>query len=328
MYDKNQRVGALVQPLAALFKVGEADQSLAQHAATIVKADLATQIVVEMTNLQGIMGREYAAREGQASAVANAIYEHWLPRSADDELPASASGMLLALADRLDSLVGLFAAGLAPRSTADPYGLRRAALGVVQIVVAKKLDVNLAEAVAIASAAQPITVSAAVQAEVLEFIGGRLRSWLEDQDWRRDVLAAVLAEQSASPYRAVTGLRELSGWVSRADWEPLLDGFARCVRITRAEKETYAVNPASFVDDAERSLYAAYQTAAGKLNAASNVDAFLSAFELVLPEITRFFEAVMVNAEDASVRRNRLGLLQAITALAKSRADLSFLTGF
>ena len=328
MLDKSERVAKVVAPLAAALGVKGDELQTALRAAAIYKADLATRMVVEMTSLQGTMGREYARLSGETPAVAKAIFEHWLPRSAGDILPESAAGTLLALADRLDSLVGLFAVGLAPRSTADPYGLRRAALGVIQIVASKKLDVNLAQLVKVVASVQPVPVSAQVQSDVLDFIGGRLRAWVEEQDWPRDVIAAVLAEQSANPYRALEGMRELSLWVARDDWEGLLDGFARCVRITRAESERYPLNADALVEPQEKVLFAAYQKAAAKLNPDANVAVFLTVFSPLLPAITDFFNHVMVNAPEPELRRGRIGLLQAISALQKGRADLSHLTGF
>ncbi|MBZ0284539.1 MAG: glycine--tRNA ligase subunit beta [Anaerolineae bacterium] len=328
MLNKNERIAEMVDPLGKLLGTGATDVTTAQRAAHIVKADLATRMVVEMTSLQGVMGREYARLNGQPEEVAEAIYEHWLPRSASDSLPKSAAGTLLALTDRLDSLVGLFAVGLAPKSTADPYGLRRAALGIIQILVHKGLDFDLSAAVELAIQAQPVKVASGTKAEVLDFIGGRLRAWVEEQDWPRDVIAAVLAEQSANPHRALEGIRQLSQWVKRENWTPLLDGFARCVRITRGETERYGVNPELFAESQEKHLYAAYAEAFSRLNPADNVDAFLSTFEPMLPAITDFFDHVMVNVEDEAVRRNRLGLLQAISAMQKGRADLSYLSGF
>ena len=328
MLDKNERVAQMVEPLGKLLGMDSTNIAIAQQAAYVLKADLATQMVVEMTSLQGTMGREYALLSGYPTEVADAIFEHWLPRGADDMLPSSQAGTLLALADRLDSLTGLFAAGLAPQSTADPYGQRRAALGIVQILVNKAIDIDLGEAIRLAAQLQPIAVSDEVQAQVIEFIGGRLRSWLEDQEWRHDVVEAVLAEQSANPHRALVGIRELSEWVNRPDWEQLLDGFARCVRITRSETIIYEVKPDSLAEAEEKALWQAYRTAAAKLTAAGNVDEFLSAFEPMLPTITAFFDKVLVMAEDPAVRQNRLGMLQAISAMQRGRADLSHLSGF
>ena len=330
MLDKNERVAGLVGPLGGLLGLPAAAVAVAQRAAHLAKADLATQMVVEMTSLQGAMGREYALRSGCPPEVANAIFEHWLPRGADDSLPASAAGALVALADRLDSLTGLFAAGLAPRATADPYGLRRAALGIVQILAARALDVDLRRAVALAAEAQPIPVTPETRAQVVEFIGGRLRAWLEEQPWPRDVIAAVLAAQSANPHRALAGVTQLTDWTRRADWTPLLDGFARCVRITRGESERYPLDAALLAEPEEQALYTAYQNAAAQLalDPGGSVDAFLRAFLPLLPAVTAFFDKVLVNAEDAALRRSRLALLQAISAMQQGRADLSQLSGF
>ncbi len=328
MRDKTGRLVALVSPLGDLLGVRGADLEAAARAAQLAKADLATQMVVEMTSLQGSMGRIYARHQGESDAVADAIFEHWLPRSAGDILPRSAPGVLLALADRLDSLVGLFAAGLAPTASADPFALRRAALGVVQIVLERGLDLDLHEAVQRVAEVQPLDVSEAVRREVVDFIVGRLDVLLHEQGWPHDVIAAVLAEQGHNPARALQGVRELAAWVERPDWPLILDNYARCVRITRGDAERYAVDPARFEDDAERALYEALQAATGQLAPDDNVDAFLTAFEPLVPVIQRFFEAVLVNAEDEALRRNRHGLLQAVAALADGRADLSELAGF
>lgn len=328
MLEKNQRVASLIEPLGRLLDFDSTQTTIAQRAAHLAKADLATQMVVEMTSLQGTMGREYAKLNGVPEDVAVAIYEHWLPRGADDVLPASHAGTLLALADRLDSLVGLFAVGLAPQATADPYGLRRAALGVIQILIQKDIDTDLNRVVEQIASAQMVDVGIEAREQLLDFIGGRLRAWLEDQDWARDVISAVLTEQSHNPLRALEGIRQLSEWVQRDDWENILDNFARCVRITRNESERYPVDPARFEQQEENDLYAAYETASGKLSNDDNVDVFLTAFTPMLPAITAYFDNVLVNAEDDAVRKNRLGLLQAISSMAHGRADLSHLSGF
>ncbi len=328
MLDKSDRLAGLAPRLGVLLGINSTDMAIAEQAAFLAKADLATQVVVEMTSLQGTMGREYALRGGYPAAVADAIYEHWLPRGAGDRLPQSDAGALLSIADRLDSLVGLFAVGLAPQATADPYGLRRAALGIVQILAARHIDVDLARAAELAAEEQPVEVTREVLDQVVEFIGGRLRSWLEEQDWPRDVIAAVLAAQASNPARAVTAIRELTDWVKRPDWEPILDSFARCVRITRAETERFEVNPALLAEEPEKALYAVYQAASAKLRPEDNIDGFLSAFAPMQPAISAFFDRVLVNADDPAVRRNRLGLLQAISAMQRGRADLSALSGF
>jgi glycyl-tRNA synthetase beta subunit len=155
-----------------------------------------------------------------------------------------------------------------------------------------------------------------------------LRSWLEEQDWPRDVIAAVLREQSHNPYRALEGIRQLTEWVQHSDWTPLLDGFARCVRITRSETTRHELQPELLKEAAEKNLYTAYQAAISSLDESGNVDAFLNAFEPMLPAVTQFFDEVLVNVEDEATRHNRLALLQAIGALQTGRADLSQLSGF
>lgn len=329
MLEKNNRVAGLVDRLAPLVGVSGDDLKVANEAAKIAKADLATQMVVEMTSLQGAVGREYAIREGRSEAVAKAIFEHWLPRNAGDNLPESASGTLLALSDKLDSLVGLFASGLAPKGTSDPFGLRRAAQGVVQILVANELNVDLREAVKIVATAQPIQVTEQVFDQLHNFIQGRLNVWLvEEVGMRHDVINAVLAQQGHNPYCAFEGVQELQQWVQHENWDYILDNFARCVRISRKEKLQHEINPDLFEDDKEKKLYAAYQQVENKLNGGDNVDAFLSAFEPIIPVIFDFFETVMVNAEDENLRKNRLGLMQAISNLQNGRVNLSELIGF
>ncbi|MEM6527586.1 MAG: glycine--tRNA ligase subunit beta [Chloroflexota bacterium] len=328
MLEKNERVAGVVEAHGNLMGFADTDIAIAQRAASIAKADLATQMVVEMTSLQGKMGREYAKREGYPEEVANAVYEHWLPRSAGDDLPQSNAGITLAVADRLDTLVGLFAAGLAPKGSADPFGLRRAALGTVEILTAHNLDVNLYDAVQIAAGSQPVDVSADDKAAVLDFIRGRLEVWLLDQDYAHDVVQAVLAEQAHNPTRTVTGIKELGEWVERENWEHTLDNFARCIRITRDLDTVYSVDERLLAEDAEKALYAAYTEAAADLPADGNLDAFLSAFEPMVPVVATFFDDVLVNAEDETVRQNRLGLLQHIGGMAAGRADLSHLSGF
>lgn len=327
MLDKNKRVEGLVPQVAGLLGLDAATVKTATRAAHLAKADLATQMVVEMTSLQGIMGRHYAQAAGEPDGVPDAIFEHWLPRGAGDILPESAAGITLALLDRLDSLAGLFGAGKAPRATADPYGLRRAALGVVQILVERGIDLDLTDALAPVAETQPIDVNAETFSAILDFIAGRLRVYLQGDERSTHIIEAVLAEQSRNPYRVAQGVGELAIWTNRADWETILDSFARCVRITR-EKDVYELRPDVLVEDAAKGLYAAYEQAAAGLGPDDNVNAMLTAFEGMVPAVTKFFDDVLVMDEDPSARENKLALLQAVASLAEDRADFSQLQGF
>ena len=328
MWDKTQRIRALVDDLAPRLGLDAAEQATARRAAELCKADLATQMVVEMTSLQGIMGRYYALWSGEPEAVAQAIYEHYLPRFAGDAVPQSKPGLAVGLADRLDTLMGLFAAGLAPTGAKDPFGQRRTALGLVQTLLAWDLDFDLRDGLAQAARHLPLEASEAARDEALAFIVERLRHLLLEQGYRYDVVDAVLAAQGHNPARAARAVRQLSAWVQREDWPRILPAYARCVRITRDRAERYAVDPAAFVEPAERALWEALQQAEAAPRQPGAVDDFFAAFLPLIPAIERFFEEVLVMAEDETLRRNRLGMLQRIAALADGVADLSRLEGF
>ncbi len=328
MRQKNDRVAASVAGLGEKLGLDAQSIDIACRAAAIAKADLATSMVVEMTSLQGVMGREYALREGIDPRIAAAIFEHWLPRGAGDQLPASEGGRLLALADKLDSLVGLFAVGLAPKSTSDPYGLRRSALGIIQIVLERPLLVDLRELIALVAAAQPVPVSAEAQAQIFDFVRRRFDSWLGDEtSYPRDVINAVLAEQAHNPASALAGIEALAQWVARADWEAILDNFARCVRITRKEAPQQ-FKPALLIDAHEQALWAAVQASAGANPRPGDVAGFLAAFETIAPAVAAFFDHVLVHAEESSLRQNRIALLQGISRMQTGAADLSLLADF
>jgi len=328
MLDKTHRITALVDDLASSAALSPEELPVARRAAELCKADLATHMVVEMTSLQGQMGRYYALHSGEPEAVAQAIFEHYLPRFSGDALPASRPGLLVGLADRLDTLAGLFAAGLAPSGARDPFAMRRAALGLVQALIGQDLDFDLRPALAAAAGRLPIPASPETQAACLAFIVERLRYFFLEAKARHDVVDAVLAAQGENPARAARAVRELAAWTSRPDWHTTLPAYARCVRITRDQPERYPVDPARLELPAERELYAALQQAEAAPRRPGSVDDFLNAFLPMIPAVNRFFEAVLVMAEDPAVRRNRLGLLQRIAALAEGAADLSRLEGF
>jgi glycyl-tRNA synthetase len=203
-------------------------------------------MVIEMTALQGVMGQYYALHSGESEEVAGAILEHYLPRFAGDRLPTTRPGLTVGLADRLDSLAGLFAAGLAPSGTKDPFAQRRAALGLVQNLISWDLDFDLRQGLSFAAEHLPLEVSPETQVACLEFILGRMRVLLIEGDYRYDIVDAVLAAQSTNPAGAARAVKSLSAWVKRPDWLTILQAYARCVRITRDQKQIYEVQrPAS-----------------------------------------------------------------------------------
>ena len=332
MLDKSGRIENIAMNLARALGLNDTDLGHVRDAAHLCKADLTTQMVTEMTSLQGIIGREYALRSGVAKEAADAIGEQYQP------VPQTKIGLVVALADRIDSLVGLFAAGLAPTGTKDPFGLRRAAIGTVQPLIVYDLDFDLRQAISDAAKLQPIlTTGPEIQAQVLEFVTGRLKVVLADNGFRYDVVDAVLAAQSHNPASAARAARALQGWVERVDWENILPAFARCVRITRSQTvdpsmglragdKPSTVNPDLFVEPTEKHLYHAIQSTVS--GPPSTVDEFLNAVVILTPAITIFFDRVLVMAEDVKVKENRLALLQSIASLSTGIADLSKLSGF
>ncbi len=322
MLDKNDRIEKLTEALVPMLGL-EADEAVfARRAAHLLKADLVSKMVIEMTSLQGVMGGEYARRNGETPAVAEAIGEQYQP------VPRTRPGLAVALADRLDSLAGLFAAGLAPTGAKDPFGLRRAAIGVVQPLIEHEINFDLRNALKVAATLEPVPVTDETQVQVMEFIKGRLRVVLMDIGYRYDVVDAILAVQSDNPTGAARAVRQLNAWVARPDWSTLLPGYARCVRITRDQKRKFNVKPEGFIEAAEKKLFEALEVAEKRKRASGSVDDFLNAFTPMIPAVNKFFDKVLVMAETKSVKENRLGLLQRVASLADGIADLSKLEGF
>jgi glycyl-tRNA synthetase len=289
---------------------------------------LATQLVIELTSLQGLMGREYALLSGEEEAVATAIFEHYLPRSANDLLPATRPGLVLGVANRLDSLVGLFAVGLAPTGSADPYHLRRDALGLVQNLIVHEIPLPLRSLLAHAAALMPVPVSEQVLDAVLAFITERLRGWLRDRDFRYDVVDAVLAERGDDPYGAYRTVAQLAVWVKRDDWMDLLNAYGRCIRIVRDQEERFVFEPGLDPEPATAALRRAFESARAQITSESDVDRLLTALHPMIPAIDRFFDEVLVMHEDQALRENRLGLLQDIWDLSQGIVDVTRLEGF
>jgi glycyl-tRNA synthetase len=330
MLDKSDRMNRLVNDLIPMLGLENDEAIFARRAVYLAKADLVTQMVMEMTSLQGIIGGEYARRSGEQKEVADAIGEQY------QTVPKSRIGLAVALADRIDSLAGLFAAGLAPTGAKDPFGLRRAAIGVVQPLIVPSLGVehgislDLREALQKAARLQPIEVTDEVQKQILEFITGRLRVALNELGYRYDVVDAVLAEQSANPAAAAEAVKQLQRWVEREDWETILPGYARCVRIIRSASvnvgQLPAVAESLFVEPEEKKLHKAIEKNV-KIRPVS-VDESLNIVVKLIPPINAFFDKVLVMAENEKVKQNRLALVGQIARLSRGIADLSRLEGF
>ena len=328
MLAKSKRIEKFVEVALTFVAMNDQQKEETRRAANLCKADLATRMVVEMTSLQGIMGEYYACKSGESLGVASAIREHYLPRFAGDQLPKSDAGRIVGIADRLDSLAGLFAAGMAPTAAKDPFALRRAALGLVQVLISWEHDFDLKSGLDVAIKELPIPMSAEDRAACMEFIRGRLQSHLLEQGNKHDVVIAVLAAQSRNPYGSVKAVKELTTWIKKSEWKTILPAYARCVRITRDQKQEYPIEISLLKEPAEKDLFKAVEKAGKVARKPGSVDDLLKVFVPKKPEINAFFEKVLVMDKDLTLQHNRLGLLQRISHLADGVAEFSLLEGF
>jgi glycyl-tRNA synthetase len=301
-------------------------------------------MVSELPSLHGVMGREYARLDCEPEPVAMGIYEHTLPRHAGDALPSLPAAMAVGIADRLDTLVGLFAAGLAPRATADPFALRRTALGLVQILAGRGLGLDLRAAVGEAGALQPVPVPDAVREEVLAFIRRRLEQSLLDGGARPDVVQAVLGARPHSPAPAAAAVDELGTLVDTPEFREAHAAFTRAARIVRARQGAGAVeagraagaddvDPQRFTQEAEQTLWEALRRAEAELTtgaagaAGATVGQLVRSLRPLVAPIDAFFGEVRVLTEDDQLRESRLALLRRVVRLADGIADLTQLQG-
>jgi glycyl-tRNA synthetase len=330
MLDKSKRLEKLAVKVGEKLTLDSGVLATIARAAYLCKADLATNMVVELTSLQGIMGREYALLSGEKPEVADAIVEHYYPQSALPGETISEPGLALNLANRLDSLTGLFAAGKAPKGSNDPFALRREAISLITVLIETQTSFDIAEGVEMAASLVPIEVDGEAKAAVLEFVTRRLEGILRDEySLPSDVVRAVLAERGTDPSAALDLCRELEAATGAGDWSDVLNAYARCVRIVRGVDERYTVDPEKFTEQAAIDLHTATQKAKSGLAGTESLTAVVDAVRTTLVDpINTFFDDVMVMAEDEDLRNNRLALLQEIRDLTRGSADFSELQGF
>lgn len=326
--EKQQRVGQLAESVAARLQVGGA----VRRAAHLAKADLMTAMVGEFPELQGIMGRYYAAAQGEEQEVARAIEEHYRPRFAGDALPHAGIAQALALADKLDTLAGIFAIEQRPSGTKDPFGLRRATLGILRIVLEGRLELDLGALLREAAALQPVQRSGVVE-EMAEFVAERLRGiFLERDQVTAEMVDAVLVGRPASPLDAESRLAALQGFLALPAAATLTALNKRIVNILRKTtvRDEVAVRPSILGEDAEIDLHAAIAGIQGTASAAlaerRYTDALRTVSALVEP-VDRFFATILVMDADPLKRENRLALLRDVRGLLNGVADLSRLPG-
>ncbi|HEX8871843.1 MAG TPA: glycine--tRNA ligase subunit beta, partial [Candidatus Acidoferrum sp.] len=342
-FDKVERIRAISRWLAEQwFNLGivQAHVADADRAAELAKCDLATEMVREFTELQGIVGGLYARAQGESDEVADAVYDHYRPVGLDDPIPRNLTGCAVALADKLDSIVGCFTVGVVPTGSSDPYALRRAALGIVKIILDRKVPVSLS--LAISTAARVLhahppkkVVTPQQESQVLDFILDRARFVLREKSgYAYDEVNAVLRAGSDDLVDAEKRLRALKAIRKGKNFEPLAVSFKRIRKIVEksglSPEALQHVSNELFEKDAERELHAATRKAAAKVNEDKRAGRYQEALEEIAglrKVVDRFFEEVMVMAEDEAVRKNRLALLAELLREFTTIADFSELGG-
>jgi glycyl-tRNA synthetase beta chain len=335
--DKVRRIRSIADRLASRLTTDETVRSDVSRTADICKFDLVSQMVYEFPELQGIMGEDYARLAGERETVARAINEHYSPRNAGDEPPASLVGAIVGIADKIDTIVGCFSIGIVPTGSQDPYALRRQAAGIVSTVLAHQLELPLNELFGIAldvHAARGLKREKdAIVADLASFFTLRVKNVLAEQGIRYDVADAVLEAGASDVRRTVLRAHALQQKVGDNDakerFRPAVEAFNRVCNLA-AKSDLRNVDPALFAEPAETALLEAWQGVhdayTEAFQAARLPDALETLASLSLP-IAAFFDAVMVMADDLSVRENRLALLGRIADDIKSFADFSKLVG-
>ncbi|KAI9094510.1 hypothetical protein K1719_026630 [Acacia pycnantha] len=329
MLDKMNRVENMVSKLCLFLEISEDLHLIVRDAASLAMSDLATAVVTEFTSLSGIMGRHYALEDGYSEQIADALFEITLPRFSGDILPKSDAGTVLAIADRLDSLVGLFAAGCQPSSSNDPFGLRRISYGLVQLLVEKNKNLDFKVVLELAANGQPIKVDPSVIDDVHQFVTRRLEQYLVDKGTSAEVVRSVLAERANLPCLAAKSAFKMEE-LSRGElFSKVVEAYSRPTRIVRGKEEVHIeVDEAAFETEEERGLWNTFLLVKNRINPGLEIDNFFEVSSELIQPLEDFFNHVFVMVDDDKIRRNRLALLKAIAELPKGIADLTVLPGF
>lgn len=328
VFEKTERIAALAKQIAA--QLG-ADETLAERAGTLCKSDLVTEMVLEFDNMQGIAGYYYARNDGENEEVAQAMQEQYLPKFAGDALPETTTGAIIALADRLDTITGIFGIGQVPTGSKDPFALRRASLGVLRILVEKQLDLDLMQLLIAAHSQLPLRGNDPVAdvTKVLDYMLERFRAWYEDAGIPVEVFLAVSARKVSNPLDIDQRVKAVHEFYQLPQAQALAAANKRVANIlAKSGAPTGALDPALLQESAEKALTEAVQTKAKVVEPLFAKRAYTEALtqlaDLQEP-VDAFFDQVMVNAEDEQLRNNRLALLQQLGDLFLAVADISLL---
>ena len=328
IYDKSQRVSQIAQFIAE--QIG-GDKAKAQRAADLSKCDLVTEMVLEFTDLQGIMGAHYAANDGEDAEVAQSLNEQYMPRFAGDELPATQTGMALAIADRIDTLVGIFGIGQRPTGDKDPFALRRATIGILSILVKNKLDIDLKALIELSIAQHgDLPKAEGLADDVLNYMLDRFRAWYQAEGIPVETFLAVRSRPVSNAYDFDRRVQAVTAFSKLEEAEALAAANKRVNNILA--KQNYQgdakVDASLLAEDAEKVLaeqVAAKQAELAPLFAAADYQTALNSLASLRSAVDSFFDNVMVMADDEQVKNNRLALLASLSSLFLEVADIALL---
>lgn len=330
MYDKSERLVKMAEMLRFAINTPVDEEEL-RRCALLCKTDLVTGMVIEFTELQGVMGREYALLDGEKPEVATGIFEHYLPRFAGDALPATTIGRIVGIGDKLDNICATFSRGLAPTGSQDPYALRRQALGVINILLDANYHISLAKIIAGTLYLLDIKPeeTGKLVPQIMEFFKQRLRNLLMDQGIRYDVIDAVFADKrNDDMVDLAVRCKALADYVEAGNAEPLVQVSVRVSNLCKKIEKEVAISGALFKDESENKLHEVVAAVSKEIIpeiVLYDYAAVLKAGEKVIEPVNTFFDKVMVMDEDENVKNNRLAMLEEVRGIVNAVGDLSLL---
>lgn len=330
MYDKSERLVKMAEMLRFAINTPVDEEEL-RRCALLCKTDLVTGMVIEFTELQGVMGREYALLDGEKPEVATGIFEHYLPRFAGDALPATTIGRIVGIGDKLDNICATFSRGLAPTGSQDPYALRRQALGVINILLDANYHISLAKIIAGTLYLLDIKPeeTGKLVPQIMEFFKQRLRNLLMDQGIRYDVIDAVFADKrNDDMVDLAVRCKALAAYVEAENAEPLVQVSVRVSNLCKKIEKEVAISGALFKDESENKLHEVVAAVSKEIIpeiVLYDYAAVLKAGEKVIEPVNTFFDNVMVMDEDENVKNNRLAMLEEVRGIVNAVGDLSLL---
>ena len=330
MYDKSERLVKMAEMLRFAINTPVDEEEL-RRCALLCKTDLVTGMVIEFTELQGVMGREYALLNGEKPEVATGIFEHYLPRFAGDALPATTIGRIVGIGDKLDNICATFSRGLAPTGSQDPYALRRQALGVINILLDANYHISLAKIIAGTLYLLDIKPeeTGKLVPQIMEFFKQRLRNLLMDQGIHYDVIDAVFADKrNDDMVDLAVRCKALAAYVEAGNAEPLVQVSVRVSNLCKKIEKEVAISGALFKDESENKLHEVVAAVSKEIIpeiVLYDYAAVLKAGEKVIEPVNTFFDNVMVMDEDENVKNNRLAMLEEVRGIVNAVGDLSLL---